>query len=884
VAEIVRTAQTQPQAPVRIPPQSLEAEMAVLGAVLLDNNAFSIATESLNHEAFYKKGHKDIFAAMEGLSSRGEAIEVVTLSEELKQRGTFQSSGGATYLTQIMDSVHTAANVEYYANIVLEKFVMRRLITISNDISTQCYAGERDAAELLDEAEKHIFEISQQGMFKGFEPIGKILRDHFKNIEALYQSGSHISGIPSPFDELDSLTSGFQKADLIIVAGRPGMGKTSFALNLCQHLAIKEKTPVGIFSLEMSAEQLVTRLLCSEARVDSNRLRRGYLKSNEYAELAIVAGYLAEAPIYIDDSAGLSTLELRAKARRLKAEANIGMLMVDYLQLISVRERVENRQQQISLISRSLKALAKELNIPVVALSQLSRAVESRGGDKRPMLSDLRESGCLTGDALVTLADNGTRVPIRELVGREPFDIWAVNESTWKLERATVSQAFATGTKPTFRLETQLGRSVRATANHKFLTINGWKRLDELKVGEHVALPRSLPSSERGTMADSELGLLGHLIGDGCTLPTHAIQYTTREYDLAVEVARLAKDFFGNDVEPRINPERRWYQVYLASTRRHTHGVRSAVAEWLEGHGIWGLRSFEKHVPTAVFEQPASSIGLFLRHLWSTDGCLRMGGGKSRYPAIYYASSSERLGRDVQALLLRLGINARLTRVAQGRKGRDQFHVIVSGMDDIVRFINDVGAVGAYKSASLRDVVGYVFEHKANTNRDVIPFDVWGTAVIPSMRANGVTHRELHAGLGMSYSGMTLFRQNLGRDRAAAVAGVVDSPQLARLATSDVYWDRLKAIHPDAVEEVFDLTVPGPHNFVANDIVVHNSIEQDSDLVLFLYRPEVYEGPESENRGKAELIIGKQRNGPTGTVTLTFIDSCTRFEPAAFME
>ena len=403
MAEIVRSAQVQPQAPTRVPPQSLEAEMAVLGAVLLDNNAFSIATESLSHVAFYKKAHQDIFAAMEGLSARGEAIDVVTLSEELKQRGTYQSSGSATYLTTIMDSVHTAANVEYYANIVLEKFVMRRLITISNDIATQCYSGEREAAELLDEAEKHIFEISQQGMFKGFEPIGKILRDHFKNIEALYQSGSHISGMPSPFDELDSLTSGFQKSDLIIVAGRPGMGKTSFALNLCQHLAIREKTPVGIFSLEMSAEQLVTRLLCAEARVDSNRLRKGYLKSNEYAELAIVAGYLAEAPIYIDDSAGLSTLELRAKARRLKAEANIGMLMVDYLQLISVKERVENRQQQISLISRGLKALAKELNIPVVALSQLSRAVESRGGDKRPMLSDLRESGSIEQDSDLVL-------------------------------------------------------------------------------------------------------------------------------------------------------------------------------------------------------------------------------------------------------------------------------------------------------------------------------------------------------------------------------------------------------------------------------------------------------------------------------------------------
>lgn len=387
----------------RVPPQSLEAEMAVLGAVLLDNTSFSIATESLTHEAFYKRSHADIFAAMESLSSRGEAIDIITLAEELKQRGTYQSVGGPTYLTHIMDSVHTAANVEYYASIVLEKFIMRRLIAISSDVATQCYAGERDASEVLDEAEKQIFELSQRGLYRGFESIGKIIKEHFKNIEEMFQSGSHISGLPSPFDELDSMTAGFQKSDLIILAARPRMGKTSFALNMAQFLAIQKKIPVGIFSLEMSADQLVTRLLCSEARADSNKLRRGYLESRKYAELAIVAGYLSEAPIYIDDSSALSTLEFRAKARRLKSEANVGMIIIDYLQLVHVRERVENRQQQISLISRSLKALAKELEIPIVALSQLSRAVEVRGGDHRPMLSDLRESGSLEQDADVVL-------------------------------------------------------------------------------------------------------------------------------------------------------------------------------------------------------------------------------------------------------------------------------------------------------------------------------------------------------------------------------------------------------------------------------------------------------------------------------------------------
>lgn len=377
--------------------------MAVLGAVLLDNNAYSIATESITIEAFYKKAHSDIFGAMTSLTKRGEAIDMITLTEELKKSGTYQSVGGAAYLTAILDNVHTAANVEYYASIVLQKYIMRRLITISNQLATECYAGERDAAEILDDAEKHVFEIAQQGMFKGFQPIGSIIKDKFKNIEELYQSGKHVSGLASPFEELDSYTSGFQNSELVIVAGRPGMGKTSFALNLAQHLAIKEKIPVGVFSLEMAADQLVMRMMCSEARVDSNKLRTGYLKSNEYAELALVAGYLAEAPIYIDDSAAISTMEIRAKARRLKAEANIGMILVDYLQLVNVKERMENRQQQISLISRMLKALAKELEIPVVALSQLSRAVESRGGDKRPMLSDLRESGSIEQDADVVL-------------------------------------------------------------------------------------------------------------------------------------------------------------------------------------------------------------------------------------------------------------------------------------------------------------------------------------------------------------------------------------------------------------------------------------------------------------------------------------------------
>lgn len=382
----------------RVPPHSIEAEMAVLGAVLIDNSTYSVITEHLSEECFYKQTHQRIFQAMMRLSQKNEAIDVLTLTEELKRMGALQVIGGPAYLTQIMDNVHTAANIEHYVRVVFDRFLLRRLVSISGVISTRALQGSEDAREVLDEAERLIFEISERGIRKGFEPIGRIIKDKFANLEQLSERGG-VSGLASPFDELDAYTSGFQKSELVIIAGRPSMGKTSFALNIAQYLAIKEKIPVGVFSLEMSSEQLVMRLLCSEARVNSHSLRMGYTKHSEFAELAIVAGYLSEAPLYIDDSAGLTMMELRAKARRLKAEVNVGCIFIDYLQLVTVREPTENRQQQISAISRGLKSLAKELDIPVVCLSQLSRAVEARGGERRPMLSDLRESGAIEQDA-----------------------------------------------------------------------------------------------------------------------------------------------------------------------------------------------------------------------------------------------------------------------------------------------------------------------------------------------------------------------------------------------------------------------------------------------------------------------------------------------------
>ncbi len=377
-------------------------------------------------------------------------------------------------------------------------------------------------------------------------------------------------------------------------------------------------------------------------------------------------------------------------------------------------------------------------------------------------------------------------------------------------------------------------------------------------------------------MSDGELALLGHLIGDGCTLPRHAIQYTTREEDLARTVADLASQVFGSEVEPRIQRERTWFQVYLASTRHHTHGRRSAVAEWLEGLGAWGLRSWEKILPEKVFQQPDAAIGRFLRHLWATDGCIRVPKNGRGYPAVYYATSSRRLAMDVQSLLLRLGIQARIEAHPQKGKGRDQHHVKVSGRSQILRFAEAIGTVGAYKASCMEEALAYLASRPENTNRDVVPREVWDLHVRPAMQRNGITHRRLHAEIETAYAGLTIFKQNLSRERAMRVALAAGAEALRALAESDIYWDQIVSIEEVGEEEVFDLTVPGPHNFVADDLFVHNSIEQDADMVAFIYRDEVYNQTE-ENKGLAELIIAKHRNGETGTVDLVFLGETTSF-------
>src|SRR5687767_6345184 len=383
----------------RRPPYSEDAEQAVIAAMLMDADAIVRATEYVDDTMFYREGHRRMFRAMVSISERGEVVDPLTLAEELSRHGELDASGGKDYIGFLIDVVPTSAHVEYHAKIVREKALLRRLIEASTSIVSEAFEGRTPVAQLLDEAEARIFQVSQERSNEGFTRIKELLWPTMERIEALQKGGKTITGVASGFTDLDEMTSGFQPADLVIVAARPSMGKTALTLNIAQHAAIESKVGVAFFSLEMSKESLVQRMLTSEARLDAQRLRKGMLRDDDFPRLARAAGILSSAPIWIDDTPGLTLLEMRSKARRLKADSDLGLLIVDYLQLMQGPSNAESRQQEVSQISRGLKALAKELNIPVVALSQLSRAPEQRTGDHRPQLSDLRESGAIEQDA-----------------------------------------------------------------------------------------------------------------------------------------------------------------------------------------------------------------------------------------------------------------------------------------------------------------------------------------------------------------------------------------------------------------------------------------------------------------------------------------------------
>jgi replicative DNA helicase len=626
-----------------VPPQNLDAEESVLGAMLLSPGAIGAVSEILDAGYFYRESHAVIYRAAIALYTKGEPVDAITLVDVLEERGELEAAGGRVRIHELAALVPATANAAHYARIVREMATLRGLIEAGGEIARLGWERPGETADLVDQAEQVIFNLSQQRVSSEFTHIEQLLKESFERITALYESGADVTGTPSGFRDLDRITSGFQPGNLIIIAARPSMGKSALGLCMGANLAVRHELPVALFTLEMSKSEVTQRLMCSEAKVESQRLRNGKLAVDDWPRLTAACDKLAKAPIYVDDTGSITMMELRSKARRLKSkEPSLALVIVDYLQLMTSGGPIENRVQEVSQISRQLKVLARDLDLPILAMSQLSRAVEQRH-DKRPILSDLRDSGCLSGETRVYLPESGTYRPIRELADHDGFQVLAVDTSTWRLEPRTAVKAFATGRKPVFRLRTRLGRTIRATGNHKFLAFDGWRRLDDMAPGMRLAVPRRLVGPPNETMASA-----------------------------------------------------------------------------------------------------------------------------------------------------------------------------------------------------------------------------------------GVTTRQLESRIGTAYCGSSLDRSGPGGERALAVAAAVGSQTLERLATSDVYWDEVLEIEPDGFEEVYDLTVDGLHSFVANDVVVHNSIEQDADIVAFVYRDEYY-SEESDQQGLAEVIVAKHRNGPTDTVKLAFMKRFAKF-------
>jgi replicative DNA helicase len=1180
----------------RVPPQNLEAEQGVLGSMLLDRDAIARALEGLRADDFYRDAHRVIFQAMVELFERGEPVDLITVTNRLAAAGKLEDIGGATYLAALPNLVPTAANVDFYANIVLEKSMLRALINAGTHIAAMGYDGADDVAAMIDRAEKLVFGIASRRNVQDFEAIKEILKQSFEKIDRRYQEKGTITGVATGFSDFDMLTSGLQAADMVVVAARPSVGKcvsadteivledgsiatieeiyrrrqarlltlgadrrlrltepcafvddgckpvfrvttglgrsvettachpfltrdgwvplaalragdriavprrlpvfgngnmtepelsqlaasvsdeipvaaftlrrprlasflnrlfaatgsasadldgilvyagyvlegerparqvqhlllrfgivaaigrskdpvsnsrsagwqvgiidpaslqafvseivtftrvtpgerlvteaartvrvryptrhaasagtrtlsrrhpaataatlaaeppavpdaehdicweeivsieplgakqvydltipltqnfvandvcvhnTTLSLNIAQHAALVSKIPVAIFSLETSKEQLVQRILCSEAQVDNSKLRTGFLADEDWRKLARAMGGLSEAPIFIDDSATLSIIEMRAKARKLKAEHGLGLIVVDYMQMIQSYKRAENRTQELSEIARGIKSLAKELDVPIIAVSQLSRAVETLG-QKRPMLSHLRE--CVTGDTVVWDADTGRRHTVAELAALSEWPRLLSLDQRGRLVPVRPAAVFEKGENEVFEIRTSTGRRLCATANHLILTPEGWKPLGQLTQGSLVAAARSLPvfAAKPPNLTPDRLRLLGYLIGDGSYQLGRSTTFTSADLLTYADCVAIAEREFGAQARHRhVNGTPVVEFVHLYPCRNgEMHGRRhgNRLSSWLRELGIAGQPHHAKRVPALVFYE-ADRYGwrALLRALYSTDGCLT----RRRYSrtggtlwSLHYDTTSLDLANDVRDLLLRFGIVAQISSGYLDPKGTVPiYRVCVEDVRHLHSFCEQIGIEGKKGELVVRCHAELAQHPRVKPWIDRLPYSV-SERLWTLKRESRVSWRQLGFRL---QTGKTL-----DRPTALALAERLDAVDVKDMATSDILWDRIASIVPKGRVPVYDLVMPLTHNFLANGIVNHNSgeIEQVSDLVVFLYREDYYDQERAQKENKeniCELIIAKHRNGPIGTVELYFHKEYSRF-------
>jgi len=1010
----------------RTPPQDNAAEQSVLGGMLLNKDAIADVVEIVKSNDFYRPAHQIVFDVVLDIYGRGEPVDAITVGAELTKNGDAGRVGGLPYLHTLVSTVPTAANAGYYAKIVAELAILRRLVEAGTRIVQLGYSAEgSEVDDIVDRAQQAIYDVTERRTSDDYTLLSDLMSPTMDELETIGGRNGLMSGVPTGFHDLDQLTNGLHPGQMIVIAGRPGLGKalaldtplptptgwttmgevqvgdqllgadgkpttvvaatevmlgrpcyevrfsdgttivadaqhqwvttalgvtgirtterlaasiaaghlvprpeglelwashelasqeipavrrivavsavesvpvrcvevdnedhlylasdafvpthnSTLGLDIARSASIKHGQASCIFSLEMSKTEITMRLLSAEARVALNHMRTGSMTDDDWARLARRMGEVAEAPLYIDDSPNLTMMEIRSKARRLKQRHDLKLIVIDYLQLMQGNKRAESRQQEVSEISRALKLLAKELEVPVIAMSQLNRGAEQRT-DKKPMLSDLRESGCLPASARVLRADTGAETTMGELFasGARDVPVWSLDPSL-RYVRRHLTHVFSTGTKPVFRLRLASGKTVRATANHPFLTYDGWRALEELAPGSRVAVPRHVPAPElEAFWSDEHVVLLAHLIGDGSFVKNQPIRYASVDEENLTAVTTAATVFGITAVRDEYEAAR-CTSLRLPAPYRLTHGRRNPIASWLDELGLFGLRSHEKFVPEAVFHLPKRQIRLFLRHLWATDGSVTVKkdgqGGR-----VYYASTSRRLVDDVSLLLLRFGISTRLRAATPKGDYRQLWTLDISGVDDQKRFLGEIGVHGG-RAAHVERLLEAIKAKKANTNVDTVPTEVW-QKVRSVLVEKGMTHREFAAAMGTSFGGSTMWKRAPSRERLSRVAQVLDDKELELEATNDVFWDAVVEVVPDGVEEVFDATVVGNHNFVADGIAVHNSIEQDADLVMLLHREDAYE-KESPRAGEADFIVAKHRNGPTATITVAFQGHYSRF-------
>lgn len=793
----------------KIPPHSIEAEQSVLGGLLMSHNsdAWVQVADQVVESDFYRYDHRLIFRAIADLAEDNSPFDVTTLNAWLESRGTLEEAGGFAYLVTLAKDTPSAANIKAYAAIVRERSILRQMIGVGTDIADSAFNHQgRDSRELLEQAEQAVFRIAEQSnkQQQAFKPIKGLLKNTLEHIRVLQKSDSNVTGLSTGFSDLDDQTSGFQKGDLVIVAGRPSMGKTTFSMNIAEYAALAEKKPIAIFSMEMPAEQLTMRMLSSMGRVNQSRLRTGNLSKEDWPRISQAVKMFSEASLFIDDSPALSPLEVSARARRLaKEHGQLGLIVLDYLQLMkSASGKAENRATEVSEISRSLKAMAKELDVPVIALSQLNRSLEQRP-NKRPVMSDLRE--CVTGDTRVMLAD-GRRPFVRGLVGTTP-EVLAINSKS-QLETTNSDCVWSVGKKPTLKITLASGRTIQCSENHRLRSLWDWTEAQDLSVDDRIAIVRCLPEPSR-------------------------------------------------------------------------------PVEWQREALILLAKSKPKTFPDEIFQLSNTQLALFLQHLWATDGCIYIG-QKQSSPRVYFATVSEQLIHDVSAALLRFGIVARIRKVSVKDKsanlnnscndeGGYWFTADISGAEQQQLFLQQIGGFGEQAELA-KQLSERLAKTISNTNIDTLPIEVFDY-IREKMKAKGISHRQMATLRGTAYGGSSHFSFAPSKKVVRDYAELLDDQKLHDLVNDDLFWDRIVAIEPAGEAEVFDLTVPNHACWLADGIVSHNSgaIEQDADIIIFIYRDEVY-NPESSDKGVAEIIIGKQRNGPVGTVRLTFLGKYTRFE------